>query len=108
LDTNLFEHHQKAKDFHLEKPFDPIPPITIEELNEGIKKLPKRKAPGVDDIMFEHLIHLPENIKHDLLDIYNESLVSGIVPEKWKVSKIKMILKPNKPQNTQARIVQFH
>ena len=43
LDTNLFKHHQKAKDFNFEKPLDPIPPITIEELDEVIKKLLKRR-----------------------------------------------------------------
>jgi hypothetical protein len=55
LDTNLFEHHQKANDFHLEKPFDPIP-ITIEELNEVTKKQPKRKAPSDGDITLGSMV----------------------------------------------------
>ena len=35
-------------------------------------------------------------MKIDLLGILNESLDTGVIPERWKIAKIKMLLKPNK------------
>jgi hypothetical protein len=63
LDTDRFEHHQEAKSFKMKKPKEREEQIRLCELNNIINQLPTRKAPGEDNILFEHIKHLPENVK---------------------------------------------
>ena len=99
LDTTNFKHHQEAEKIKILKSSDQTVLTTMTELDNILGKLPKKKASGPDDIQYEHIINLPIQVKQDLLFIYNESLTSGIIPDIWKASKIKMLLKPNKPEN---------
>jgi hypothetical protein len=33
--------------------------------------MPKKKAPGEDNFIFEQIINMPEKIKLDLVDVFN-------------------------------------
>eukprot|EP00121_Abeoforma_whisleri_P016679 Awhi_evm1s15294 len=71
---------------------------SIREVNEILEGLGKKhnSAPGEDNITYKLLSHLPENVIHSLVNIYNASIKLGVVPEKWKHAIIKMFQKPDK------------
>lgn len=96
LDIKNFEYNKNAKGFRVQKATGKHTPITLQELDGVIKHLPKKKAPGDDGILYEHIINLPMKVKTDLLNIYNETLETGVIPTRWKEAKIRMLLKPNK------------
>ncbi|KAF2354739.1 hypothetical protein FHG87_014503 [Trinorchestia longiramus] len=52
---------------------------------------------GHDDIHNEHLKHMPDNYKTWLLQLYNKSLQSGMLPTIWPSAIIIPLPKPNKP-----------
>lgn len=72
-----------------------LKPLQIEELNLHINNL-KNKAPGLDKIHNTLIKNLPEKGKIYLLDIYNNILQDGIVPDVLKTQVILPILKPRK------------
>jgi len=69
------------------------------ELTNVLKKVNIKSSPGIDDIPFLLLVNSPDNIKANLLYLLNASWQSGVIPNKWKHSIIKPILKPNKNKN---------
>lgn len=79
------------------KPKDPKFKITEEMVKEAIKKSKKSKALGPDDLspLMLHYIG-PQGIKY-LTRLYNLSVNSGIIPQRWKTARIIPILKPGKP-----------
>ena len=70
--------------------------FTLQELEDGIRKLKTKKAPGADGITNEFLKHLGPTAKILLLSIYNESWDSGLVPSTWKEAHIQPVLKKGK------------
>ncbi|KAF2346678.1 Reverse transcriptase domain [Trinorchestia longiramus] len=54
-------------------------------------------ATGHDDIHNEHLKHIPDNYKTWLLQLYNKSLQSGMLPTVRQPAIIIPLPKPNKP-----------
>ncbi|KAF2366265.1 Reverse transcriptase domain [Trinorchestia longiramus] len=71
-------------------------PFNIQELNRGLTSM-RSTATGRDDIHNEHLKHMPENYKTWLLQLYNKSLQSGMLPTVWQPAIIIPLPKPNKP-----------
>ena len=57
----------------------------------------KNTAPGIDEISNALLKQLPTNIKQELLDVVNQSYISGDIPIEWKTGLVVPILKPGKP-----------
>ena len=68
--------------------------LTLRELEEVLKKMKEKKAPGPDGITNEMLKHLSPGAKRTLLRIYNQSWSTGTVPTIWKEAVIRPI--PNK------------
>ena len=69
--------------------------VTLEELLHAIK-ICKEKSPGLDcvsNILIKHM-HM-QNIK-ELLNIVNQSYMTGQVPECWKLGIVVPVLKPGK------------
>ena len=66
---------------------------TLRELEETLKKLKQKKAPGPDGITNETLTHLGPGSKCTLLRIYNQSWLTGTVPTIWKEAVIRPIPK---------------
>ena len=58
--------------------------FTLPELEEGIKNIKEKKAPGADGITNEFLKHLGPYGKMFLLKIFNQSWRTGLVPSIWK------------------------
>ena len=70
--------------------------FSIIELERVLMTL-KNTAPGIDEISNVLLKQLPTNIKQELLDVVNQSYISGNIPIEWKTGLVVPILKPGKP-----------
>ena len=70
--------------------------LTLRELEEVLKKMKQKKAPGPDGITNEMLKHLGPGAKSTLLRIYNQSWSTGTVPTIWKEAVIRPIPKKGK------------
>ena len=58
--------------------------LSREELNVAIKSLPRNKAPSSDNITYEHIMFGGETLHRCLHELFNNILVSGIIPVKFK------------------------
>jgi len=70
-------------------------PFSLYELESSITHL-KNTSPGLDRVHNSHLSHLPPDYMKWLLNLFNQSLHSAIVPESWKTALIVPIPKPTK------------
>ena len=71
------------------------PEINLQELQKSIQCL-KNTSPGNDLIANAFLTSSPDCIKIELLNLFNTSFVSGVVPASWKQGVICALLKPGK------------
>ena len=58
--------------------------LTFEELESAIKSLPLNKAPGQDNITYEHIKYGGEVLKTCLFNLFDSILSSGMTPTKFK------------------------
>ena len=58
--------------------------LTMAELNDAIRRLKSKKAPGKDGVCNEMIKHLGKNARQKLLELFNLSWKSGIFPAAWK------------------------
>lgn len=72
-----------------------IESIQPHEVKKAIS-MSKNTSPGEDRICNVFLKKAPENILSDLISLYNTSLYSGQIPEKWKTGITCAIPKPGK------------
>ena len=70
--------------------------ITPQELSSALCALPAGKASGLDNIPNEFLRCLPESLTRLLLDVYNDSWLSGTFPSVWRHAVTLPIPKPGK------------
>ncbi|XP_044766221.1 uncharacterized protein LOC123322344 [Coccinella septempunctata] len=70
-------------------------PFTLEELERSLKNNPNT-SPGLDNIQYIMLSHLPLNAKCMLLHIFNQIWETGEFPPQWKEYVVVPILQPNK------------
>ena len=92
-DFNMFNGACKNQDFNAYNQ-----EINMGELKRAIQES-KVKSPGIDGITFHFLKNLPENRLQELLNIINQSFMTGNVPQSWKLGMVIPILKPGKPKN---------
>lgn len=69
--------------------------IKFQELEEALAK-PKKTSAGADQIPFFLLRALQRSSKLELLNIFNQSYLTGQVPSAWKIGTVVPILKPGK------------
>jgi retron-type reverse transcriptase len=74
----------------------PATSISPREVKRYITRLPRKKSPGYDLITSEVLKELPYKGILFLTYIFNCILRIGHFPIQWKLSEVKMILKPGK------------
>lgn len=67
------------------------------EVQDIIKKLKPRKAPGHDMLTAEILKELPMKAFVMLTYIFNAAIRTNYFPKQWKVAKVTMLPKPGKP-----------
>ena len=71
-------------------------PFNMKELKQGIRKLKPKKAPGPDGVTSDMLKHLGPASRSTLLQIFNDSWRTGVVPSIWKEAEIIPIPKKGK------------
>uniref|UniRef100_A0A0B7BSI4 Reverse transcriptase domain-containing protein n=1 Tax=Arion vulgaris TaxID=1028688 RepID=A0A0B7BSI4_9EUPU len=70
--------------------------FTIHELEKALRSLKKRKSPGNDGITNEMIIEMGRQAKKKLLEIFNCSWKSGVIPKEWKEAILIPIKKTGK------------
>uniref|UniRef100_A0A8P4KAC5 Reverse transcriptase domain-containing protein n=1 Tax=Dicentrarchus labrax TaxID=13489 RepID=A0A8P4KAC5_DICLA len=55
-------------------------PLTPQELYAALQSMQGRKAPGIDGLTVEFYKAFWDILAHDIIDVFNESLVSGSLP----------------------------
>jgi hypothetical protein len=68
--------------------------ITIDELNTTIKELPNDKASGPSGIVYEDLKLTGPKYRQELLNLFNNIIINGMIPTEWKKATIYPIPKP--------------
>ena len=91
------EHEQELKGY-VSRPSSAynhflVEPFELTELDRAIGTLPRKKSPGHDCILNEHIIHGGESNKQILLMLFNSVLRSTRVPDDWQTSIIIPIYK---------------
>ena len=67
--------------------------ISIDELKLVIDSLQSGKAEGLDEITPEMFQNLPLEAVEKLLELFNNILMTGVVPEDWKKGNVVLIHK---------------
>ena len=70
--------------------------FTMTELNDAIKRLKNKKAPGKDGVCNEMIKHLGPTARKKLLELFNLSWKTGVFPSAWKEAIVIPILKKEK------------
>ena len=70
-------------------------PITETELENEIRNMNPNKCPGYDGISIKTIILCAKEISKPLTHIYNSTFVTGIIPDKLKISLVTPIFKAN-------------
>ena len=68
-------------------------PFTMQDLDNALRKLKPRKAPGPNDIPGEIYKHAPFVLKLYLLDHYNQCYSECSIPDSWLFSEVVMLVK---------------
>lgn len=96
--VNTLFPRQEALTYTLnENNIEEFPRITPEELANACKKLHTKKAPGVDGIPNIALKLAIETSPDMFLSLYNKCLSEGCFPARWKVQRLVLLPKGNKP-----------
>lgn len=88
-DNHNYKHYLTGN--HIESMF--FNPVTEDEVNREIERLPLNKAPGYDGIPPKLIKYTAPYIIKSLTHIYNLSLLQGCVPDQLKIAKIIPIYK---------------
>ena len=73
-------------------------PFSRTELDAALGRLAGRKAPGLDGITNEMLVHLSDLAREKLLELINMTWTRGELPTAWKRAVIVPIHKKGKPR----------
>ena len=83
-------------------------PLRVDEVKEAIRSMQSGKAPGSDGYGTEFYKTFSDKLAPILLDMFNESLANGSLPQTLSQAVISLLLKKTKtPQNADIT-VQFH
>ena len=73
--------------------------ITEEELFENLKQFGKNKAPGLDGLSAEFYLKFWEQLKGNLLEVYEEAFQNGILPLSLRTGLIVLLEKKDKDRS---------
>ena len=79
----------------------------MSELETVLRAVNKKSSPGYDELSYQYLINLPHKAKTYYLNLLNYSWEFNIIPELWKISIVKPILKPKKDKKIMTHIVLY-
>lgn len=92
----LFPKHEEFIWIQGERQRDEYPPITLEEVDNAVRCIRRKKAPGPDGITPEILIETVMGNKNAFVKMYNGCMKTGQFPRPWKVANLSLIEKPKK------------
>ena len=81
----------------------PLTDLTVDELNDVLRKIPKNKAGGADHWKPQELLVLPRVLKEALLKWIHRAESEGVWPEGFNVAHIALIGKPGATHEGQLR-----
>ena len=93
--SKLGEHEKRMDEITAEALMEPI---TLTELSVTLDKLDTSKAEGMDGITNEMLRNTGPVARQKLLEMLNNTMISGRIPDSWKEGDVALILK--KPPQT--------
>ena len=94
---------QKPKICWIREEDSQAPPVfTLEELEIATRKIKNRRSPGPDMIPPEAVKIMFREHPQEVLGVYNTLLHHEEFPQKWKIAKLVLIRKPNKPLDSPA------
>ncbi|KAJ8737082.1 hypothetical protein PYW07_000353 [Mythimna separata] len=82
----------------VEDPDNPLPPVAPDEVEDIIRKLQPRKAPGADGITNRVFKLFPPQLIVLMTAIFNGALSNNMFPQAWKQATVIGIPKPGKPK----------
>lgn len=100
---HLFPKHQPFSEPKLDVPQGsrqsgaPAKPFTLEELRAAAEKISPDKAPGPDGVPGRVVKTAAKRCPEHFLSVFNDCLAKGVFPAEWKISKLVLIRKGNKP-----------
>lgn len=71
----------------------------IKEVEDEVRRVKKRKAPGDDGVHNQLIRNLPNTAVHYLMIIINSCMLLSYFPPSWKCAKVSAVKKPGKPAN---------
>ena len=74
--------------------------ITLDEMITTLSSCKQSGAPGMDMITFKMIKLCPPNIMSFMVNLFKASLKQEHIPSNWKISKVIMIHKTNKPKES--------
>ena len=74
-------------------------PLTPQELYAALQSMQGRKAPGIDGLTVEFYKAFWDILAHDIIEVFNESLVSGSLPLSCRRAVITLLPKKGNLQN---------
>jgi hypothetical protein len=75
-------------------------PVTSEEISTLVNKLKRRKAPGPDQITYEHIIFGGPRLHRCIAKLFNGIILQGKIPYAWKKGFIIPLYKVGDKQKT--------
>ena len=72
-------------------------PISMNEITSALSNLNLKSSPGNDAISYEIILHAT-NIHDHILELFNQSYDTGLIPSEWKLAEL--IPLPKKPNAT--------
>ena len=70
--------------------------LTISELLKNLKSFRKNKSPGVDGLTAELFVIFWDELKHKLIQVYEDAFLKGILPETMRVGVVTLLEKKGK------------
>ena len=70
-----------------------MPPFTIDELQNTLKKMPNGKCADGNGITLEFIKYGPEELHSKLLSIFNQMLQEGKTDDSWRTTLFRMLPK---------------
>ncbi|XP_049309471.1 uncharacterized protein LOC125777805 [Bactrocera dorsalis] len=96
VETLFPQQNQEEGNYYREEAAD-VPEITEQEVVQAAERFKNSKAPGLDGIPNRALKIAISYHPQPFSDLYTRSLREGVFPKIWKVQRLVLLQKPNKP-----------
>jgi hypothetical protein len=91
--VDLMNHYQSLPQFSSDIMQKTMAAFNMDELNQTINSLGRKKASGPSQIFAEPLLNMPSKWKIHLLDLLNNCILAQDIPDGWKTTNLFLIAK---------------